>query len=257
MNVKSMARVKYSYNLDGINLTGVTTSNIVNTEVRKMGLLARKFSSSEFYKTGDIISFNIVVSNTGNYHTNNIILEDTIVGQELIPSTVKYYLLDDDKDLDVSYEILDNLLKIKIPKLDGHNICVISYKTIISTNLQSIKSELKLYSDEIEEIVSKPFDLKQGFARIECYKKVNDNVTFLNSNLTYELTLKNTGNISAYNVEVYDELPSTYSLDLSNPVIYDGNRLDYELNNNILTFALPEVPAQSEVTVLVNGRITK
>ena len=31
MNVKSMARVKYSYNLDGINLTGVTTSNIVNT----------------------------------------------------------------------------------------------------------------------------------------------------------------------------------------------------------------------------------
>ena len=53
MNVKSMARVKYSYNLDGINLTGVTTSNIVNTEIRKMGLVARKFSSSEFYKNGD------------------------------------------------------------------------------------------------------------------------------------------------------------------------------------------------------------
>ena len=58
MNVKSMARVKYSYNLDGVNLTGVASSNIVSTEVRKVGLLARKFASSDFYKYGDVMSYN-------------------------------------------------------------------------------------------------------------------------------------------------------------------------------------------------------
>lgn len=255
MNVKSMARVKYSYNLDGINLTGVTTSNIVNTEIRKMGLVARKFSSSEFYKNGDILSFNIVVSNTGNYFTNNIFIEDTIEGQELIPSTVKYYSLDENADLNVTYETSDDILKIKIPTLKEHDVCIISYKTIVNSNAQVIKSTLKLYSDDIEEIVSTPFNLKQGYAKIECFKKVNDDVTFLNSNLTYALTLKNSGNISAYNVEVYDELPSTYILDRESPIIYDGKHIDFELNNNILTFSLPEVPAQSELTVFINGKI--
>lgn len=255
MNVKSMARVKYSYNLDGINLTGVTTSNVVNTEVRKMGLIARKFSSSEFYKNGDILSFNIVISNSGNYYTNNIYIEDTIEGQELIPSTVKYYSLDESTDLMVSYETIGDILKIKIPTLKEHDICIISYKTIVNSNAQVIKSALKLYSDEIEETTSVPFNLKQGYAKIECFKKVNDDVTFLNSSLTYELTLKNSGNISAYNVEVYDELPNTYILDRENPVIYDGKCVDFELNNNILTFSLPEVPAQSELTVLINGKI--
>lgn len=255
MNVKSMARVKYSYNLDGINLTGVTTSNCVNTEVRKMGLSARKLASSQFYKTGDILTYNIVLANTGNYKTTNIVLTDDILGLELIPSTVKYFCLNEDIDLNISYELIEDNLQIKIPILEKHNTCVITYKAIVNSNLESLESKLKLASDDISETISKPLILRQGFARIECTKKVNDEVTFLNSNLTYELILKNTGNISAYNVEVFDELPSTYMLDSDNPVLCNDEQVKYQLDNNILTFSLPEVKENSEVIVYINGKI--
>jgi len=257
MNVKSMARVKYSYNLDGINLTGVTTSNVVSTEVRKVGLLARKFASSDFFKAGDIMSYNLVVSNTGTNITNNIIITDSISNQDLIPNTLKFCLLDNNSKLDVTYDYNDGVITINIPSLDSHNICIISYKTIMGSNAESAKSKLTIESDDVEKINTKDLELKQGYARIECYKKVNDNFTYLNSNLTYELILKNTGNVSAYNVEVFDELPQTYELDNDNPIVYDDLSLPYTYENNILSFNLPEVPANQEVTVLINGKIIK
>lgn len=257
MNVKSMARVKYSYNLDGINLTGVTSSNVVSTEVRKVGLLARKFASSDFYKTGDIMSYNLVVSNTGTNVTNNIVINDTITNQDLIPNTLKFCLLDSTSKLDVTYDYKDGNISINIPSLESHNICIISYKTIMGANAETATSKLTIESDDVGKIDTKTLELKQGYAKLECFKKVNDNYTYLNSNLTYELTLKNTGNISAYNVEVFDELPQTYELDKDNPIIYNDLLLPYSYENNILTFNLPEVPAESEVTVLINGRIIK
>ena len=257
MNVKSMARVKYSYNLDGVNLTGVASSNIVSTEVRKVGLLARKFASSDFYKSGDVMSYNLVVSNTGTNITNNIIIYDNITNQDLIPNTLKFCLLDSTSKLDVTYEYNNETLTINIPSLESHNICIISYKTIMGSKAESAISKLTIESDDVEKIDTKTIELKQGFAKLECFKKVNDDYTYLNSNLTYELTLKNSGNISAYNVEVNDELPQTYELDKDNPIVYNDLLIPYSYENNILTFNLPEVPAESEVTVFINGKIIK
>lgn len=254
MNVKSMARVKYSYNLDGINLTGVATSNVVNTEVRKMGLIAKKFSSSDFYKAGDIMNYNLVITNSGNYTTHNIYIEDLIDKQELLINTIKYTLLSNNLDVTLSYEYEDSLLKINIPFLNANEICVISYKTLMGNSLD-VKSSLTLESDEVSQTKIEDLDLKQGFARIECLKKVNDNFTYLNSNLTYELILKNTGNISAYNVEVFDELPPTYELDSDNPVVYNDSLLEFDYKNNILSFSVPEVPSNSEVIIHINGKI--
>ena len=236
MDVKSMARVKYSYNLNGINLTGATTSNVVSTEVRKVGLCARKFASSEFFKAGDIMSYNVVISNTGTNITKNIVLKDKITNQDLIPNTLKYCLLDNNSNLDVTYEYDNNSITINIPSLDSHNICIVSYKTIMGNNAEDANSELSISSDDVSEFDIVPVSIKKGFARIECTKKVNDNYTYLNSNLTYELTLKNTGNISAYNVEVFDELPQTYELDENHPVLYNDNPLSYNFENNILSY---------------------
>ena len=127
MNVKSMARVKYSYNLDGVNLNGVSTSNVVSTEVRKMGLLARKFSSSDYFKPGDIMTYNIILTNSGNTITNNIVINDLVNGQELLTNTIKYSLLNN-QEINLTYTYEDNNFKIQIPYLEPNDVCVVSYE---------------------------------------------------------------------------------------------------------------------------------
>lgn len=257
MNVKSMARVKYSYNLDGINLTDVITSNVVNTEILKKGLTAKLISSNDFFKNGDIMAYNIIISNTGTYEINNICLEIKILEQDFILNTLKYSSLNDSKIINVSYEFNDDTLKIFIPKMFESECLIIGYKTIMHTSSLKINQNLKITCDDLDEIISKPLVLKQGFAKIECFKKVNDDVTFLNSNLTYELTLRNTGNISAYNVEVFDELPKTFVLNENDPIICNDKNLEYNLEGNILSFNLPEVNVNNDITVFINGRIVE
>lgn len=257
MNVKSIARVKYSYNLDGINMTGNTTSNVVSTEVRKMGLLARKFSSSDFYKEGDILTFSIIIQNTGNYPVNNVVLTDYTNGQELLLSTIRYSTLTNNEFLACEYEYLNNNLVIKLNSINPNTTCIINYKSIITTSANSISSTLKISSDEIAETTSLPLDLKQGYAQIECIKKVNEDFTYLNSDLTYELTLKNTGNMSAYNVEVFDELPSTFQLDSQYPIMLDGSSIDYQLNDNVVSFILSKIQENEKITIQINGKIIK
>lgn len=253
MNVKSMARVKYSYNLDGVNLNGVSTSNVVSTEVRKMGLLAKKFSSSDYFKPGDIMTYNIVLTNSGNSKTNNIVITDIINNQELLTNTIKYSLLNN-QEVNLTYIYEENIFKIQIPYLEPNDVCVITYKTITS-NVKEIKSLITIASDEVEETKSKDLKLKQGYAHIECYKQTQDDFTYLNSDLTYDLILKNTGNISAYNVEIYDELPVTFKLNEENPLTLDDKNLPFEYSNNILTFSIPEVLPESELLIKINGKI--
>lgn len=256
MNVKSQARINYSYSLDGVNMRNSTQSNIVNTFIRKLGLCAKKFSNSEFYKNSDVMSFSIVVNNTGNYVTNNVVITDKFSDMNILTDSIKGIFLENDSFESLDYTVNDEGIIFNIAKLPAHSVYVISYKTMVDSSNSSIKTQMFIKSDEISEISSKPFNLKLGFAEIECLKKVNDNVTFVDSYLTYELIIRNRGNINAYNVEVYDELPSTYRLDDSNPVTIDGNNIDYKFENNILSFVINECKPGEEIHIFINGQIT-
>lgn len=257
MEVKSMAKVKYSYNLDGINLTGLSQSNIVNTEVRKLGITVKKLSNSEFYRPNDIISYTIILTNTGNFRTNNVVIEDDITNQNYILSSLKFYSLGKDLKNSLIEELQNNKLILKIPFIDPNEIYVITYRTIIGPDIEKINSSLSLISDEIKEKEQSEVSLTQGYAQIECIKNVSNNITYLNSDLSYILKIKNNGNISAFNVEVFDELPITYELDKTNPVTINNLLIDYQYQNNILNFTIPEIKPNNDIEVLINGRIIK
>ena len=50
MEIKSMAKINYSYDLNGVVLQATTNSNVVKTEVIKFDLLLRKLANQEIYK---------------------------------------------------------------------------------------------------------------------------------------------------------------------------------------------------------------
>ena len=67
--------------------------------------------------------------------------------------------------------------------------------------------------------------------------------------------LSNKGNINAYDVEVYDELPITFELDQYNPVTLNNNLVNYHLDGNILKILIPTIEPNNVLNIKVTGRI--
>lgn len=254
MEIKSMAKIKYSYDLDGISLQTLAQSNVVKTEVRKFNLLLKKLSNQEFFQPNDIITYTLVISNTGNYKNTNVIIKDLISNQQLIDYSIKTISLSNNKVI-ANYLLEDDFLVISLDEIMPNEVIIITYKIKTFGNTNSIKLLTTIQSDEITKKEFADTTLKQGFAQIECIKTVSDDVTFLNTDLTYLLQLSNKGNISAYNVEVYDELPVTFELDQYNPVTLNNKLIDYQLEGNILKLLIPTIEPNNILDIKINGRI--
>lgn len=249
-----MAKIKYSYDLDGISLQTLAQSNVVKTEVRKFNLLLKKLSNQEFFQPNDIITYTLVISNTGNYKNTNVIIKDLISNQQLIDYSIKTISLSNNKVI-ANYLLEDDFLVISLDEIMPNEVIIITYKIKTFGNTNSIKLLTTIQSDEITKKEFADTTLKQGFAQIECIKTVSDDVTFLNTDLTYLLQLSNKGNISAYNVEVYDELPVTFELDQYNPVTLNNKLIDYQLEGNILKLLIPTIEPNNILDIKINGRI--
>lgn len=253
MEIKSMAKVKYSYDLDGISLQTLATSNVVTTEVRKFNLLLKKLANQEYFKINDIITYTLVVSNSGNFKNTDVYIKDDITNQQLIDYSIKTSTLSNEK-IDSNYSLENNNLIIKLNQILPNEVVIISYKVRI-LNCEIINSSTTIKSNETNQEEIKNLTLKQGYAQIECTKAVSDDVTFINTDLTYILHLSNTGNIAAYNVEVFDELPITFELDQYNPVTLNNNIINYQLEGNILKLSIPSIEPNSILDIKINGKI--
>lgn len=252
MEVKSIAKVKYSYDLDGISLSALSTSNVVKTEVRKFNLLVKKLSSVEYYQKGDIITYFLVISNNGNYKNTNVIISDFLSKQEVIENSIKVMSLQNN-NINYNHFIENDNLLFTINEVCSSEVIIITYK--IKATSSTIDSLVTIKSNETNEEEIKSNSLKEGFANIECIKSVSDDITFLNTDLTYVLNLTNNGNITAYNVEVYDELPITFKLNSYNPVTINNNAFNYQIENNIIKLLIPQIEANSKLEILINGKI--
>lgn len=253
MEIKSLANIKYSYDLDGISLQSLASSNVVTTEVRKFNLLLKKLSNQDYFKLDDIITYTLLISNTGNYKNTNILIKDNLLNQQFIDCSIRTFTLSNEKVIS-SYSLENNYLLININEILPNEVVIITYKVKIISN-DTINSETSIKSNETSLAEIKDLTLKQGFAKIECTKTVSDDVTFLNTDLTYLLHLTNVGNISAYNVEIFDELPITFELDQYNPVTLNNSLVNYQLENNILKILIPSIEPNSNIEIKVNGKI--
>ncbi len=95
MNVRSQASVTYAYALGNLKIKNITHSNVVSTIVREVGLLAKKIANVEFFKPGDVITYNIIVTNPGNTKATKVTITDELDHQSYVKDSFRYLFLDD------------------------------------------------------------------------------------------------------------------------------------------------------------------
>ncbi|MEG1834804.1 MAG: hypothetical protein RR229_01650 [Oscillospiraceae bacterium] len=90
--VPNTASAAYAYTVDPSNPNGVTAngiSNTVTTLVSKANLLITKSASESIGYIDDVITYNLVVKNSGNTPANNVVITDPVPnGTVLVPGSL-------------------------------------------------------------------------------------------------------------------------------------------------------------------------
>lgn len=261
MNVVSQAKISYSYKIGNLKIKNIANSNLVSTEVRSIELLAKKTASQEAFKPNDIITYTLVVQNPGNTKVTEIVVNDDLFHQKYINDSFKYIFLSDcDSKITVS-ENSNNLI-FEITELLPGAVAIITYQVEID-NIDELSMDIRnvasVQSKEIKPFKTNNIDLVQRFAKIEITKKCV-NYTYYNTDLSYSIILKNVGNIEAIDIEVIDQLPKTFVLNEKLPITIKDVPVDiytFDEETKILKFIVDKVPSNSEVEVIVKGKITK
>lgn len=262
MNVRSQASIAYAYAVGNLKIKSIAYSNVVNTVVCEVDLLAKKIANVEYFKPGDVITYNIVITNPGNTKATKITITDDLAYQSYVKDSFRYLFLDD-SDARIKLHLKENALVFEIEELKPKDVCILSYQAV-ADKVEEICLDLRnstcVKSREVKPFTTNQIDIKQRYAKIECTKKALDHV-LLNSDIEYEIIIANKGNVEAIDLEVIDQLPFTFELDPGEDAItVNGKNVDifaFDKETHVLKLIIERVQPHETVKVLVKGRIVK
>lgn len=261
MKVVSQASIAYAYSVGNLKINSITNSNVVETEIRNVELLAKKTASQESFKPNDIITYTLVIQNPGNTKVTDIVINDDLYHQQYIENSFKYTYLDNSNET-IKLTSNENNLIFEIKELNPNSVIIMNYQVKLDS-LEDISIDIRNYanieSKEIAPFKTNNIDLKQKYAKVECTKKCVDH-TFYNTDISYIIILHNAGNVDAIDLEVVDQLPKTFELDKNNPIKCKDKVIDiYSFDNDthILKFLIDNLSPNEKIEVIIKGRIIK
>lgn len=262
MNIKSQATIYYTYNLEGKDYKNISSSNTLLTPLKTVSLNAKKMANVSFYKPGDVITYTILVNNQSSFSASEIQISDKFKNQLLLEGSVNFDFLKDEEQKPTLKQTSNSFI-LTLPHLQEFNAFLVTYKTKVIDDL-SLEDEIESYSEitskETNKVKTNTLSLKQKYAKIICEKSISNDFAYLNTNLTYKITVKNIGNFIANDIELVDELPETFELDKSNPILINNDSItDFIFNNknSILKVPLKKLDAGEQIEIFINGKITK
>ena len=227
-------------------------SNVVTTQVNLAYVTVNKQVDKAFAKPGEILTYTLLLSNAGNVSANNVTIADAIpAGTTLVPAS-----------LTGAVGTFPNLsLTSPIP---AGGSATVTFKVKV-TGIPAVNPIPNFASAAYDYTVnpaepngktgttrSNTVTTQIAIATLTATKTVDKHTSYLGDTVTYQLAVKNTGNVPADNVVLTDVLPNGITLlpgSLVVSVPYSGTlATGLELSNSI-------APGQT-VTLSFRGTVT-
>ncbi|MGL5331050.1 MAG: hypothetical protein ACRDD7_17440 [Peptostreptococcaceae bacterium] len=235
---------------------GVTlNSNIVTTTILSAIINSSKTVSDDFADIGDILTYTITMTNTGNTTATNLLFQDAIPnGTTLIPGSFKQDSTVISSPPNIIGVTLPNNLSpnstttitfmVQVTSIPSPNpiinTAMTSYDYIIdSTTTPNIIGENDTTTNSVQTLVN-----NASLSGIT--KSVNRITSSCGDLLVYTITLPNSGSITATNVIIIDTVPNGTVL-VPNSVFVNG--ILQSNANPTLGISVPDISPQSSASI--------
>lgn len=187
---------------------GTSDSNTVTTQINSAIVAAAKTADPAFANVGDTVSYTIILTNSGNVVANNVTLTDAIPpGTTFVPGSL------------VGGTGTPPTLMLNVPIPAGGNATV-TFDVLIGNSLpnpnplENSVAAVFVYTVDPSEpnaasgtALAGPAITQVNNAKLNITKSADKPFTYIGDIITYQIAVKNTGNVPANNVVLTDLLP--------------------------------------------------
>lgn len=188
--------------------TGESDSNVVTTQINSAMVTAEKTASSAFANVGDTVSYTITLTNNGNVSANQVILTDLIpAGTSFVVGSL------------VGATGTPPTLTLANPIAAG-GTATVTFDVLIGNSLpnpnpleNSVSAVFVYTVDPAKPNLTSgtaaggPAVTQVNTAKLVLTKSADKSISYIGDIITYQISVKNTGNASADNVVLTDLLP--------------------------------------------------
>lgn len=191
-------------NPDGVSGTGASEPS--TTQVSYASITGTKSVSPAFADKNDVLTYTIVLQNTGNAVANNIVITDSVptgttfvagsvTGASGTPPTLTVAVIPAGGSVIVTYQVkIENSIPAINPVLNTASIAYTYTVNPAQPNGASATS------------VSNTVGAQVNSASFSFVKTADKTVSYLGDTITYQIAMKNIGNVSANNVVITDPI---------------------------------------------------
>lgn len=284
--INNTASATYAYS--GRASTTSATSNIATTNlITDFAISAYKSSLNTAFRSGQNVTYFVVISNDGTQPLYNVTVSDDLggAGNPLSYMTASAKLNLDGTVTDINPTTLSPLTFVLPNPLASGDKATITYITQVNTailptvteitNTATVQANEGSAGGAVISVTPSPSVTLpvEDYAQITMNKSVSTNQITVGEQFSYYITLTNTGNLEATNVIITDVLPTNFAISsitsLSQGNLTTFTPSDYNLDGASNTLTLPNdtsalsitVPASSgtldgTTLITINGSIT-
>lgn len=253
---KSQVEFNYKINPQGSTLTITTFSNTVVTQIVKGQLTITKAVDKTIATVGDILTFTINVSNNGNVIANDAFFTD-------IPSTGATFKTGSVYVNGVNQPLFDPTVGFTLGNIGIGTVVTVKFEATVTSVPQSNKVtnqasvNFKYVVDPKQPPVtdtsySNTTTTNIALGSLSVVKAVDKQFATIGQNLTYTVTITNTGNVNATNVIFLDPTPANSVFVLGSVTVNGVNQPTY---NPSVGFPLSDMTPGQIITVVYQVKV--
>lgn len=204
-----------TYNTQGSSAQNQTASNIISTEViSTLNLTKTPLTTS--YTPGETVSYSVYMTNNSNFALTNLTFTDDMGGSSLPLSYISQSVLGYVNGILTDVTVSDNtVFSISDTIPAGATVILVYSMRTSATATQFVTNTITVSAKANNATLSENASATitaLPYSSVNVYKQADKTSVMQGGELTYTLTLQNTGNADATNIVVTDKLPDNFTV---------------------------------------------